>query len=176
MDVKIAVDNVFVGWLSRVANLSVKDTLFALYDMSYAARESLMEKNGSWRIRKATFPGTDIKLKVHAARYYDRNQRWRDLRAWEDKCTSETGLNANSYPATNWVRLNPKPSFHDEKYNFVKVTFKVDTDNRETIISQHEIETMMTEEFLLGYSNREECEDVAVLSHAEDVGGVVEDN
>jgi hypothetical protein len=75
------------------------------------------------------------------------------MNAYENKCMEETGFNLWTAPGQRWEKSNPKPSQYDEEYNYIKVTFSLDTKDKETTFSQHEIETMLTEEFLLGGSD-----------------------
>lgn len=154
LDTKIAVTNIMLGWLSKVVDKPTKDIMFTLYDLSADARESLLKRNGTWSSRKVTYPGTDIKLKALASRYQDYQLYRKHVRELEEKCRAQTGFDMWTAPGQKWQRNHGNmPNQYDEEYNYIKVTFSLDTKDKETTFSQHEIETMLTEEFLLGGSD-----------------------
>lgn len=150
LEVKIAVDNILLGWLSKVTNLSVKDVLFTLYDISTISRDRLISKNGHWSSSKANFPDTDIKMKIHASRYYDQKMFRSDKSKYQHRCFAETGFYPWHWESSAWMTSNLEPSRHNVKYNFIKVTFSLTNTEKETVVSQQDMETMMTEKFLLG--------------------------
>lgn len=150
LEVKIAVDNILLGWLSKVTNLSVKDVLFALYDISTISRDRLISRNGYWSSSKANFPDTDIKMKIHASRHYDEKMFREDKSKYQDRCFAETGFHPWHWESNAWKASNIEPNYHSVKYHSIKVTFSLANTEKETVVSQQDIETMMTEKFLLG--------------------------
>ena len=151
MDVKVAIDRCMLGWLAAVTKQSPKVTMCHLYDLTTFCLEGLLKRNGTWSSKKVVFPGTDIKLKVCCSRFHDAKAHYKDRRAWFEKCAAENN-GAKPYAAPPlWKTDNPEPhAWNDHRYNYIRCKFTLLNGETEIVMSQHEMETLQTETFLLG--------------------------
>jgi hypothetical protein len=153
MEVKVAVDRTFLGWLCAATGLTPKVALCHLYDLTTLPLENLLKRNGTWVSRKVDFPDSTIKLKVNCGRHHDEALYRKYVKAWEAHCEA-SGMKpyANDMRYKTWLRTNPFPnrSYHDPAYNYVKCKFTIIGQEKEIVFTQHEMENLVTETLLLG--------------------------
>lgn len=151
MDVKVAIDRCMLGWLAAVTKESPKVVMCHLYDLSTLCLEGLIKRNGTWSSKKVVFPGTDIKLKVTASRHMDSKTYFKVREEYRDRCITENDGKDYSHKDTQkWVKSNPIPDGRDRQFNFIRCKFTLLDGETEIVMSQHEMDTLMTETFLLG--------------------------
>ena len=149
MDVKVAIDRCMLGWLAAVTKQSPKVTMCHLYDLTTFCLEGLLKRNGTWSSKKVVFPGTDIKFKVCCSRFHDATTYYKDRGAWFDK--RELVGRDDITALKLWIQENPEPhAWNDHRYNYIRCKFTLLNGETEIVMSQHEMETLMTETFLLG--------------------------
>ena len=152
MDVKVAIDRCMLGWLAAVTKEKPKVVMCHLYDLTTNGLEDLIKRNGTWASRKVVFPGTDIKLKVTSSRYTDNQAYFRAREARVKKCRAENDGKDPSHQDVpkKWKKENPEPDhWHDPRFNYVRCKFTLLNGETEIVMSQHEMDTLMTETFLL---------------------------
>ena len=150
MDVKVAIDRCMLGWLAAVTKQQPKVVMCHLYDLTTNCLEGLLKRNGTWASRKVVFPGTDIKLKVTTSRYDDRKALYKARELWFKRCKEETGVGTTDNDSYEWKKTNPQPDWHDPRFNYIRCKFTLLNGETEIVMSQHEMDTLMAETFLLG--------------------------
>jgi hypothetical protein len=153
MDVKVAIDRCMLGWLAAVTKEKPKVVMCHLYDLTTNGLEDLIKRNGTWASRKVVFPGTDIKLKVTSSRYTDNQAYFRARDIWREKSRAENEGEDPKHQVVpkKWKDDNPVPDHYgDPRWNYVRCKFTLLNGETEIVMSQHEMDTLMTETFLLG--------------------------
>lgn len=159
LDVKIMIDNVFLGWLCAVSGSTAQEALYNLYDMSAQVIQRVVGRNGYRSHKVMEYPNTDVKLRVGASRKMDWSGPRKLELIWEQKCKEENGTYPWETPMKNaWFISNPKPrhSPYDAQFNHLEITFRP-AKEMSRLIPKEEIENMMVEQFLLGESHTDEC-------------------
>ncbi len=157
LQVKVAIDTTFLGWLCAVTGDTPKMAMCNLYDLCDAPLTALLKRNGTWSSRKIQYPTDKLNLvlKVTAGRFCDSLKAGKDRGAWFDACKAATGVSPHeNLPVVNkWKKSNPQPdAWNDpeDKYNFIKCKFTIVGVDKEIVMTQHEMETLVVESILLG--------------------------
>lgn len=161
LDVHLSISESMLELLSRAVAKPKKEVLYDLLDMSTKVRKRLQKRNGNWcEDYKVPFPqlkGVSFTIRaersIDDARYSDAYQSW-DKRKSDaiGICPSSSGYTQWYAAHVQWVKDNPNPGRKD--FEIVSVSFTIENTNL-TTYSMNDLETMMMEQFLLGFTEDE---------------------
>jgi hypothetical protein len=162
LDVKLSISESMLELLSRAVAKPKKEVLYDLLDMSTKVRNRLTKRNGNWcEDYKVPFPQLKgVKFTIRAERDIDSEKYSADYEKWSKKQLEEVGAAPAGYDEYQlwvvafeaWRKANPLPQ--SNHYPIVSVSFTIENSDV-TSYSTNDLEIMMMEQFLLGFTEDE---------------------